>query len=299
MRVFVTGATGFIGSEIVRQLLAGGHEVIGLVRSEEKAAKLKAAGAIPHFGSLEDLDSLKTGAAQSDGVIHTAFNHDFIHDFSKYPKSCEADCRVIETIGEVLKGSNRPFVTTSGTAVLPSTGTLGTEVTEIPQSSISRHLGENATLKLASQGVRSSVVRLAPSVHGPGDYAFIPMIISIAKAKGESVYVEQGSNRWPSVHRQDAANLFILALEKGTPGSIFHGVAEEGIPTKDIATLIGKRLNVPVVSKSSEEAKKQFGFLSYFLSSDNPTSSALTRQLLGWKPSHPTLLDDLASDAYF
>ncbi|WBW74076.1 NADH-dependent glycolaldehyde/furfural/butyraldehyde/propylaldehydealdehyde reductase [Schizosaccharomyces osmophilus] len=295
MRVFVTGATGFIGSEVVRQLIAAGHEVIGLVRSEENAAKLKAAGGTPHFGTIEDLDSLKSGAAHSDGVIHTAF----IHDFSKYQEACNTDSRAIETIGEALKGSGRPLVTTSGTIVLPLNGKLGTEVTQVPQPSVPRHLGEMMTLKLASQGVRSSVVRLPPSVHGAGDYAFVPMLINTAKTKGVSAYIAQGTNRWPSVHRKDAANLFILTLEKGSPGSIFHAVADEGIPTKDIATVIGKRLNLPIVSKSSEEAIEHFGFLSRILSSDNPTSSTLTQQRLGWKPSHPTLLADLVGDAYF
>ncbi|EPY50081.1 NAD dependent epimerase/dehydratase [Schizosaccharomyces cryophilus OY26] len=295
MRVFVTGATGFIGSEIVRQLIAAGHEVVGLVRSEESAAKLKTAGGIPHLGTLEDLDSLKSGAAHSDGVIHTAF----VHDFNKYQEVCDIDVRAIETIGEALKGSDRPFVTTSGTAVVPLTGTVGTEVTQISQSPIPRYFGEIATLKFASQGVRSSVVRLPPSVHGTGDYQFVPKLIDTAKSKGVSAYIGEGVNRWPAVHRKDAANLFILALEQGTPGDIFHGVADEGIPTKDIATVIGKRLNLPIVSKPSEEATDHFGFLGTFFSLDNPTSSTLTQQRLGWKPSHPTLLADLDSEAYF
>ncbi|KAL2314909.1 NAD dependent epimerase/dehydratase [Schizosaccharomyces pombe] len=295
MRIFVTGAAGFIGSEIVRQLLEAGHEVVGLVRSEENAAKLRAAGGTPYIGTLEDLDTLKKGVAQCDGVIHTAF----VHDFSIYQEACKLDARVIEAIGEVLRGTERPLITTSVTAVLSSNGKLGTEISEVPQPPIPRQLGEVTTLKFASQGVRASILRLPPTVHGAGDHAFVPMLINVAKNKGVSAYIGNGMNCWPAVHRTDAANLFVLALEKGTAGSIYHAVAEEGIPIKEIAGMIGKRLDIPVISVSSEEATEHFGFLSSFLSVDNPTSSILTQQRLGWKPTHSTLMTDLASDAYF
>lgn len=295
MRIFVTGAAGFIGSEIVRQLLEAGHEVVGLVRSEENAAKLRAAGGTPYIGTLEDLDTLKRGVAQCDGVIHTAF----VHDFSIYQEACKLDARVIEAIGEVLRGTERPLITTSVTAVLSSDGKLGTETSEVPQPPIPRQLGEVTTLKFASQGVRASILRLPPTVHGAGDHAFVPMLINVAKNKGVSAYIGNGMNCWPAVHRNDAANLFVLALEKGTAGSIYHAVAEEGIPIKEIAGMIGKRLDIPVISVSSEEATEHFGFLSSFLSVDNPTSSILTQQRLGWKPTHSTLMTDLASDAYF
>ncbi|CAB39844.1 NADH-dependent glycolaldehyde/furfural/butyraldehyde/propylaldehydealdehyde reductase [Schizosaccharomyces pombe] len=295
MRIFVTGAAGFIGSEIVRQLLEAGHEVVGLVRSEENAAKLRAAGGTPYIGTLEDLDTLKKGVAQCDGVIHTAF----VHDFSIYQEACKLDARVIEAIGEVLRGTERPLITTSVTAVLSSNGKLGTEISEVPQPPIPRQLGEVTTLKFASQGVRASILRLPPTVHGAGDHAFVPMLINVAKNKGVSAYIGNGMNCWPAVHRTDAANLFVLALEKETAGSIYHAVAEEGIPIKEIAGMIGKRLDIPVISVSSEEATEHFGFLSSFLSVDNPTSSILTQQRLGWKPTHSTLMTDLASDAYF
>ena len=296
MRVFVTGATGFIGSAIVQELLDAGHQVTGLVRSEESARQLAALGAQAHRGTLDDLNSLKQGVAASDGVIHTAF----IHDFSKFKENCEIDRRAIEAMGSVLAGSDRPFVVTSGTGLL-NLGRLATEADKptADPNTIPRVASEEAAAAVATRGVNISVVRLPPSVHGQDDHAFVPMLIELAREKGVAAYIGEGLNRWPGVHRLDAAHLYRLVLEKEVAGSVFHGVADEGVPFRDIAGIIGERLNLPVVSKSPDEAAAHFGWFAHFAALDSPASSAQTRALLGWQPNQAGLLADLDSAAYF
>lgn len=296
MKVFVTGATGFIGSAIVQELVHSGHHVLGLARSNEKAAALKAAGAEVHRGSLEDLESLRRGADMADGVIHTGFNH----DFSKFKANCEADRLVIEAIGSVLARSGRPFVVTSGIGILPA-GQLSTEETR-PATGTAAHpraATEEAVQKLASQNVPVSIVRLPPSVHGEGDHAFVPVLINLAREKGVSAYAGAGANRWPAVHRLDAARLFRLALERGPIGACYHGVAEEGLPFREIAEAIGRRLNLPAMSLDASHAAGHFGWFAHFAAMDVPASSQRTQALLGWKPRHPGLIADLEGDAYF
>jgi nucleoside-diphosphate-sugar epimerase len=295
MKVFVTGASGFVGSAIVQELLSAGHQVLALVRSEASAQTLVAAGAEAHLGTLEDLDSLTRGAAASDGVIHTAFNH----DFSKFVKNCEMDQCAIEALGEALQGSNRPLLVTSGVALL-TPGRVATEEDAPPPTSASYpRASEAAADALAARGVNASVVRLSPSVHGDGDHGFVPMLLGIAQEKGVSAYIGDGANRWPGVHRLDAARLYRLALEKGTSGVRYHGVADEGIPTREIAEAIGRGLNLPVVSKSPEEAAEHFGFLGFFFGLDAPASSMLTQERLDWHPTHTALLPDLDHGTYF
>jgi len=293
MRVFLTGATGFIGSAIVQELIGAGHQVLGLARSDASEKSLLAAGAKAHRGDLEDPDSLRTGAAASDGVIHTAF----IHDFSKFKANCEIDRRAIDVLGAALAGSDRPLIVTSGTGLLAQ-GRLATEE-NMPGSSIPRVASEESAAAVAARGVRVSIVRLPPTVHGDGDHGFVPMLINIARDKGISAYVGNGLNRWAAVHRLDAAHLFRLALEKAPARSIFHGVAEEGVPFRDIAQVIGKHLNIPVVTKSPQEAADHFGWFAHFAAMDNPASSARTQQQLGWRPKHPPLIPDLDREQYF
>jgi nucleoside-diphosphate-sugar epimerase len=293
MRVFVTGATGFIGSAIVRELIGVGHKVLGLARSEESAKSLAAAGAKVHRGSLEDLESLRSGAAAADGVIHTAFTHDFLN----YGPAAEADRRAIETLGTALAGSDRPFVVTSGTLLVQREGALAME--DEPSNTNFPRKSEEAALAVAAKGVRVSLMRLPPSVHGEGDHGFVPTLIGIAREKGVSAYAGDGLNRWPAVHRLDAARLYRLALEKGTSGAKYHGVADEGVPFRDIAAVIGRRLNVPVVSKSPEEAPQHFGWLGHFVGIDCPASSQQTREWLGWQPKQIGLISDVDSTHYF
>jgi nucleoside-diphosphate-sugar epimerase len=296
MRVFLTGATGFIGSAIVPELINAGHQVLGLARSDAGAKSLAAAGAKVHRGDLEDLDSLRSGVAAADGVIHTGFNH----DFSRFKEVCEVDRRVIETFGAALAGSDRPIVIASGTALV-SPGRLATEesVSTITSADIPRIVTEDAATLMATRGVRAALMRLAPSVHGDGDHQFVPTLINIAREKGVSAYIGDGRNRWNAVHRLDAAHLFRLALEKATAGARYHAVAEEGIAFRDIAEVIGRRLNIPVVSKSPEEAADHFGWIAAFAGLDCPASSKLTQERLGWRPVQPTLLTDLERGSYF
>jgi nucleoside-diphosphate-sugar epimerase len=292
MRVFLTGATGWVGSAIVTDLIGAGHQVLGLTRSDQGAQALAAAGALVHRGSLADLDSLKRGAAQADAVIHTAFNH----DFSKFAENCAEDQRAIAALGAVLEGSARPLLVTSGVALL-APGRTATEA-DTPNSAFPRK-SEAATAALVERGVRAATVRLAPSVHGHGDHGFVPILIGIARAKGVSAYIGDGLNRWPAVHRLDTAPVYRLALERAASGAHFHAVAEEGVPFKEIAEVIGRRLNVPVVSKSPEEAAAHFGWFAMFAGIDAPTSSARTRTQLDWRPAQPGLIADLDHPAYF
>ena len=296
MRVFVTGASGFVGSAVVQELLAAGHNVIGLARSDASAKAIEAMGAKVHRGDLEDLESLKNGALASDGVVHTGF----IHDFARFKEVCETDRRAIEAIGSALAGSDRPFVITSGTALV-SPGRLATEDI-LPAPGASHHprvASELAVDALASLGVRTSIIRLSPSVHGDGDHGFIPMLIDIARKKGVSAYIGEGLNRWTAAHRLDAAQLYRLALENAKAGTRFHGVAEEGIAFRDIAETIGKQLNIPVESKSIEEAADHFGWFAGFAGLDCPASSKITREQLGWNPLQTTLLADMEQGTYF
>jgi nucleoside-diphosphate-sugar epimerase len=295
MRVFVTGASGYIGSAVVTELIGAGHQVVGLARSDASAAALAAAGAEMHRGALDDLDSLRSGAAAADGVIHLAY----VHDFSDIEAAGVTDLRAVETMLAAIEGSGKPFVGTSGTLMLAMLGRVVTEDDAGP-AGVRRVDSENAAVSMAERVVRTSVVRLAPSVHGEGDkHGFIPSLIGIARAKGVSAFVGDGSNRWPAVHRLDAARLFRLALEAAPAGSRLHGAGEEGVPFRDIAEAIGRQLKLPVVSIAADDAGGHFGWLSAFVPLDNPTSSALTQQWLGWRPEGPTLIADLEQGHYF
>ena len=296
MRIFVTGSTGFVGSAVVGELLGAGHQVLGLTRSDAGASSLAEKGAEIHRGSLEDLDSLRSGADKADAVIHTAFNH----DFSNFAANCELDRRAIGALGDALEGSTRPLLVTSGVALLAQGRTATEDDAAPPVSASYPRASEAAMEELVNRGVRAAVVRLPPSVHGEGDQGFVPILIGIAREKGASIYIGDGLNRWPAVHRLDAARLYRLALEHGVvAGARYHAVAEEGVLFKDIAAVIARRLNVPLMSKTAEEAADYFTWFSMFAGLDAPASSQRTQSLLGWEPTQPELLADIEQGGYF
>ena len=306
MRVFVTGASGWIGSAVVPELLGAGHQVVGLARSDASAAALLAAGAEVYRGSLDDPDALGAAAAASDGVIHLAFKHDIAFS-GGFEAAAAADRGAIDAFGDALAGSDRPFVIASGTLGLKP-GQVSTEEdgqpsdpapAQLPPGPALRRANAWATLGLASRGVRSSVVRLSPTVHGEGDNGFMATLVGIAREKGLSGYIGDGANRWNAVHRLDAARLFRLALEQAPAGSTLHAVADEGVPIRTVAEVIGRHLDVPVASVSPEDAAGHFTWLAGFIGSDSPASSELTRGLLDWKPTHPGLVEDLDQGHYF
>lgn len=293
MRVFVTGASGWVGSAVVPELINAGHEVVGLARSEASAGALAAAGADVHRGSLEDLDTLREGAAKSDGVIHLAF----IHDFNHFEAANKVDRQAIEAMGSALEGSGRPLLIASG-VLTTAQGRPATE-DDPPLPGFPRSEAATITLDLAGKGVRSSVVRLPPTTHGRGDHGFIATIVGVARQRGVSGHVGDGSNVWAAVHRSDAARLYRLALEDATAGSVWHAVAEEGVPTRAIAEVIGRHLDIPVVSIAPEESAEHFGWIGVFWGANAPASSTLTQQRLGWQPTGPSLLEDLEAGRYF
>ena len=294
MRIFLTGATGFIGSRIVPELLAAGHQVLGMTRSEAGAKALKAAGAQAHFGTLEDLDSIRAGVAEADAVIHTAFDH----DFSNFVANCEKDRRVIEAMGAVLKGSSRPLLITSGTAIgTAGQGQLATEDVFDTHHASPRIASEQAANALLDAGVNVKIMRL-PQVHDTVKQGLITPFIQIARDKGAVAYVGEGLNRWPAAHVLDVAKLYALAFDKGEPGARYHAVAEEGLAVRDIAKIVGAGLGLPVVSLAAEQVPAHFGWFAMFAAFDMPASSARTRKLLGWEPTGPTLLTDLANMDY-
>jgi nucleoside-diphosphate-sugar epimerase len=300
MRIFVTGASGWIGSAVVPELIGSGHQAVGLARSDAAAAALTTAGVEVVRGTVDDLDVLGSTAAASDGVIHLAFKHDIAFT-GDYQGAAEADRRAVDAFGDALAGTDRPFVLASGTVGLAS-GRVATErdMPAIDGSPASiRAATAQAALALASRGVRSSVVRLSPTCHGEGDNGFMATLVAIARARGVSGHIGDGANRWPAVHRLDAAQLFRLAVEKAPAGSVLHGVAEEGVPIRDIAEVISRHLDVPVASVAPEAAAEHFAWLGAFLGLDASTSNTLTRELLDWQPTHPGLLEDLDKGHYF
>ena len=299
MRVFVTGASGFIGSAVVQELLGAGHEVLGLARSDAAADSLSRAGAAVHRGSLDDLASLRAGADAADGVVHTAYKHDLAFS-GGFAEAAAHDHVVVAELAAALAGSDRPLVIASGTAGLPA-GRVSTErdVADPTSHGAARLPSEQAVLAAAADGVRSSVLRLPPSVHGEGDQGFVATLVQVARDRGASGYVGDGSNRWPAVHRLDAARLFRLAVEQAPAGSVLHAPAEEGIAVRDLAEVIGRHLDLPLLSVAPEEAGTHFGWLGAFIGADVPSSSALTQELLDWRPTHPGLVADLEEGHYF
>ncbi|MGE0216337.1 SDR family oxidoreductase [Mycolicibacterium sp.] len=292
MRFFVTGASGFVGSAVVADLLEAGHQVLGLARSESAAHRVAGLGAEVWRGSLDEPERLRAAASTADGVIHLGYHH----DFSQYELAAELDRQAIEVFGQVLAGSGRPLVVTSGMAGLAPDQVLTEDVAApaaMPRAS------ERAVFAFADRGVRASAVRLAPTVHGPGDHGFVPALIDTARRHGVSAYPGDGSNRWPAVHRLDAAPLFRLAAEQAPAGTVLHAVAEDGIPVRDIAEAIGQGLALPVESVPADTLAQRAGFIGHVFGLDLPASSALTRQRFGWQPRHPGLLADLARPDYF
>ncbi|MFJ2826572.1 SDR family oxidoreductase [Streptomyces sp. NPDC087263] len=306
MRVFMTGASGWIGSAVVPELIGAGHQITGLARSDAAAAALTEAGVEVLRGTLDDLDTLREAAAASDGAIHLAFKHDIAFS-GGFESAADADRRAVETFGEALAGSDRPLVIASGTLGLTS-GRVGTEEDGHGPASDVAAWGEGPRTRLAtaelvlsfaSRGVRSSIVRLSPTNHGEGDNGFMASLVGIARDKGVSGYIGDGSNRWPAVHRLDSAHLFGLALDKAPAGSTLHAVADEGVPIRAVAEVIGRHLGIPVASVAPENAGEHFGWLAGPLGVDSPVSSALTQELLGWRPAQPGLLEDLDKGHYF
>jgi nucleoside-diphosphate-sugar epimerase len=296
MRVFVTGATGWIGSVVVRELLSAGHQVTGLARSDSGAARVTAAGGEVFLGSLEDTDGLRGAAAEADGVIHTGYVHDFTP--AGDPAAAAAlDGRVIAAFGYALAGTGKPLVVASGLPITPA-GVISSEEIRSENPAHPR-VSEPAALAVAERGVRASVVRLPPSVHGEGDYWFIPIFIDVARKTGVSAYIGDGANVWPAVHRVDAARLFRLALEQAPPGTLLNAVADEGVPFREIAEVIGRHLGVPAKSIAPEDAHDQFGTLAGFAAIDVTASSAITRERFGWRPTEPGLIADLDQGYYY
>jgi nucleoside-diphosphate-sugar epimerase len=290
MRIFVTGASGWIGAATVPQLIEAGHEVVGLARSEASADAIEAAGAEAHRGTLEDLDSLRKGASDADAVIHLAF----IHDFTQMEANAQVDRRAVEAMGAVLEGSDRALVIASGVGALGGGGVRNERDThDVRHPLRARGETEAFALSLASRGIRSSSVRLPPTVHGDGDHGFMATLVTVARDRGVAAYVGDGSNRWPAVHRVDAARLFCLAVDGAPAGTALHGVAEEGVALRDVAEVIGRMLDVPVVTVAPEGAIEHFGWLGIMLGADLPASSSITRELLGWEPTNIGLLEDL------
>jgi len=293
MRIFVTGATGFIGSAVVQELIHAGHRVLGLTRSEDGANALTAAGAEPLRGTLQDLEILRTGAAHSDAVIHTAFDHNFAH----IAASCELDNHAIEALGAALAGSNRPLIVSAGTATI-ATGQLATEAMDAPPINPAwPRASEQKALETLPHGVSARVIRL-PQVHDPVKQGLVTYLVAIARQKGVSAYIGDGLNRWAAGHRLDTARLYHLAVEKGSSGARYHAVGEEGVPLIQIAEAIGRGLNIPVVSLTPQEAQEHFGFLAHFVAADMPASSAWTQRQLGWNPTGPGLIADLNAMNY-
>ncbi len=290
MRVFVTGATGWVGSAVVRELVDAGHRVTGLARSADKSAALARTGAMVLHGTLDDHDALRGAASAAEAVIHTAFNH----DFSRFAENCEQDRRAIETLGGALEGSDRPLLVTGGLALL-APGRFATEADVAPVDPSYPRQSEAAAGALRERGVRTSTLRLSPSVHGLGDYGFIPILIGLAREKGVSAYLGEGLNRWPGVHRLDAARLYRLVLEHGATEPAYHAVADEGVPFRDIAAVIGRRLGLPVEPRGREH----FGWFADFAGADMPASSARTRSWLRWAPTGPDLLTDIDQPGYY
>ncbi len=307
MKIFVTGAAGWIGSAVVPELIGAGHQVVGLARSEATAAALTAAGAQVQRGTIDDLDILHREAAAADGVIHLAFKHDIAFS-GNFQGAADADRRAIETFGEALAGSGRPFIIASGLLGL-TPGRLATErdghaldpavANAIGGGPATRHANAELTLALAARNIRSSIMRLPPTVHGDGDNGFMAMLVGIARAKGVAGYVGDGANRWPAVHRLDAARLFRLAIEHAPAGATLHAAAEQGVAIREVAEAIGRHLKLPVVAIAPEQAAEHFGWLGGFIGADSPASSMLTRELLGWQPTQPGLIADLDAGHYF